>query len=219
MRCARNCARSRQARRTGISPTTSAPTWAACAQSINAAYRPLGRAGGHGPARRVRGAAFADGRAGARRFDAPHGTAAGTVLKTSCMRSTRPACRKSSWRSPTGSTTSSAISAAWAKSPAVRALEDKLISIATAMEQFGSMIQPHDRAMSEQFAAVDTPARRDQPGDRRQRPHRRHRRSGPDAAAGRPPFNALGEQIELMGQASVSQPRRPPTTWRTGWKR
>ncbi|MBX4973087.1 peptidoglycan-binding protein [Rhizobium lentis] len=42
------------------------------------------------------------------------------------------------------------------ESPAVRALEDKLIAIATAMEQFGNMIQPHDRAMSEQFAAMDT---------------------------------------------------------------
>ncbi|MBB4194804.1 localization factor PodJL [Rhizobium aethiopicum] len=42
------------------------------------------------------------------------------------------------------------------ESPAVRALEDKLIAIATAMEQFGNMIQPHDRVMSEQFAAMDT---------------------------------------------------------------
>ncbi|NZD49134.1 peptidoglycan-binding protein [Rhizobium leguminosarum] len=41
------------------------------------------------------------------------------------------------------------------ESPAVRALEDKLISIATAMEHFGNMIQPHDRVMSEQFAAMD----------------------------------------------------------------
>ncbi|EJC82455.1 putative peptidoglycan binding protein,Sel1 repeat protein [Rhizobium leguminosarum bv. trifolii WSM2297] len=41
------------------------------------------------------------------------------------------------------------------ESPAVRALEDKLIAIATAMEQFGNMIQPHDRVMSEQFAAMD----------------------------------------------------------------
>ncbi|MDF0695387.1 peptidoglycan-binding protein [Rhizobium sp. MC63] len=41
------------------------------------------------------------------------------------------------------------------QSPAVRALEDKLIAIATAMEQFGNMIQPHDRIMAEQFAAMD----------------------------------------------------------------
>ncbi|WET74165.1 peptidoglycan-binding protein [Rhizobium croatiense] len=41
------------------------------------------------------------------------------------------------------------------ESPAVRALEDKLIAIATAMEQFGNMIQPHDRVMAEQFAAMD----------------------------------------------------------------
>ncbi|MBX4929790.1 peptidoglycan-binding protein [Rhizobium binae] len=41
------------------------------------------------------------------------------------------------------------------ESPAVRALEDKLIAIATAMEQFGNMIQPHDRIMAEQFAAMD----------------------------------------------------------------
>ncbi|WFS01210.1 peptidoglycan-binding protein [Rhizobium tumorigenes] len=41
-------------------------------------------------------------------------------------------------------------------SPAVHALEEKLISIATAMEQFGNLMQPRDRAMTEQFTAIDT---------------------------------------------------------------
>ncbi|MEZ2131117.1 MULTISPECIES: peptidoglycan-binding protein [unclassified Sinorhizobium] len=40
--------------------------------------------------------------------------------------------------------------------PAVRILEQKLIAMATAMEQLGSLMQPHERAMTEQFAAVDT---------------------------------------------------------------
>lgn len=40
--------------------------------------------------------------------------------------------------------------------PAVRILEEKLIAMATAMEQLGSLMQPHERAMTEQFAAVDT---------------------------------------------------------------
>lgn len=39
--------------------------------------------------------------------------------------------------------------------PAVRILEEKLIAMATAMEQLGSLMQPHERAMTEQFAAVD----------------------------------------------------------------
>lgn len=41
-------------------------------------------------------------------------------------------------------------------SPAVQALEHKLLSIATAMESLGNMMQPHDRAMTEQFSALDT---------------------------------------------------------------
>jgi localization factor PodJL len=41
-------------------------------------------------------------------------------------------------------------------SPAVHALEEKLISIATAMEQLGSLMQPRDRAMAEQFTAIDS---------------------------------------------------------------
>jgi localization factor PodJL len=41
-------------------------------------------------------------------------------------------------------------------SPAVHALEQKLISIATAMEQFGSMMQPQGRAIADQFSAIDT---------------------------------------------------------------
>lgn len=41
-------------------------------------------------------------------------------------------------------------------SPAVHALEAKLISIATAMEQLGSLMQPRDRAMAEQFTAIDS---------------------------------------------------------------
>lgn len=84
------------------------------------------------------------------------------------------------------------------ESPAVRALEDKLISIATAMEQFGSMIQPHDRAMSEQFAAVDS---------RLDEISRAIAATGRTAASGDPAMmhrledrlSALAEQIDLMG--------------------
>lgn len=90
------------------------------------------------------------------------------------------------------------------ESPAVRALEDKLISIATAMEQFGSMIQPHDRAMSEQFAAVDS---------RLDEISRAIAATG-RAATGSDPalmhrlegrLNGLAEQIELMGHSVASR--------------
>ncbi len=90
------------------------------------------------------------------------------------------------------------------ESPAVRALEDKLISIATAMEQFGSMIQPHDRAMSEQFAAMD--ARLDEIS-------RAIAASGRSAASGDPALmhrlegrlNALAEQIDTVGRRAESR--------------
>ncbi|EPE99630.1 SEL1-like repeat protein [Rhizobium grahamii] len=93
-------------------------------------------------------------------------------------------------------------------SPAVRVLEDKLISIATAMEQFGSMIQPHDRAMAEQFAAMDSrldeisraiaaTSRAAASGD----PAMMHRLEGR--------LNALGEQIDMMGRSVAS--RAAPT--------
>jgi localization factor PodJL len=90
------------------------------------------------------------------------------------------------------------------ESPAVRALEDKLISIATAMEQFGSMIQPHDRAMSEQFAAVDS---------RLDEISRAIAATGRAAASGDPSLmhrlegrlNGLAEQIELMGHSVASR--------------
>ncbi|OCJ17594.1 hemagglutinin [Rhizobium sp. AC44/96] len=94
------------------------------------------------------------------------------------------------------------------ESPAVRALEDKLISIATVMEQFGSMIQPHDRVMSEQFAAVDT---------RLDEISRAIAASGRAANTGDPALihrlegrlNGLADQIELMGQSVAS--RAAPT--------
>ncbi|MDQ0560548.1 localization factor PodJL [Rhizobium mesoamericanum] len=90
------------------------------------------------------------------------------------------------------------------ESPAVRALEDKLLSIATAMEQFGTMIQPHDRAMAEQFAAVDSrldeisraiaaTGRATISGD----PAMMHRLEGR--------LNALAEQIDLMGHSVASR--------------
>lgn len=90
------------------------------------------------------------------------------------------------------------------ESPAVRALEDKLISIATAMEQFGSMIQPHDRAMSEQFAAMDT---------RLDEISRAIAATGRAAATGDPAMmhrlegrlSALAEQIDLMGSSVASR--------------
>ncbi len=91
------------------------------------------------------------------------------------------------------------------ESPAVRALEDKLITIASAVEQFGNMIQPHDRIMSEQFAAMDT--RLDEIS--------RAIAAGGRVAAGTDTalmqrlenrLSALGEQIELMGRAAMSRP-------------
>lgn len=94
------------------------------------------------------------------------------------------------------------------ESPAVRALEDKLISIATAMEQFGSMIQPHDRAMSEQFAAVDS--RLDEIS-RAIAATGRATASGDTALMHRLEgrLNGLAEQIELMGHSVAN--RAAPT--------
>ncbi|MBB3408334.1 localization factor PodJL [Rhizobium sp. BK316] len=91
------------------------------------------------------------------------------------------------------------------ESPAVRALEDKLITIASAVEQFGNMIQPHDRIMSEQFAAMDT---------RLDEISRAIAASGRVSAGTDPALmqrlenrlSALGEQIELMGRAAMSRP-------------
>jgi localization factor PodJL len=91
------------------------------------------------------------------------------------------------------------------ESPAVRALEEKLISIATAMEQFGNMIQPHDRAMSDQFAAVDT---------RLDEISRAIAASGRAAQSGDPALmhrlesrlNALADQIDLMGTNAANRP-------------
>ncbi|ABC89373.1 putative hemagglutinin protein [Rhizobium etli CFN 42] len=90
------------------------------------------------------------------------------------------------------------------ESPAVRALEDKLIAIATAMEQFGNMIQPHDRVMSEQFAAMDT---------RLDEISRAIAASG-RAAAGNDPslmqrlesrLSALADQIDVMSHDAASR--------------
>ncbi|MBX4910278.1 MULTISPECIES: peptidoglycan-binding protein [Rhizobium] len=90
------------------------------------------------------------------------------------------------------------------ESPAVRALEDKLIAIATAMEQFGNMIQPHDRVMSEQFAAMDT---------RLDEISRAIAASG-RAAAGNDPtlmqrlesrLSSLADQIDLMSHDAASR--------------
>ncbi|MBX4932641.1 peptidoglycan-binding protein [Rhizobium bangladeshense] len=90
------------------------------------------------------------------------------------------------------------------ESPAVRALEDKLIAIATAMEQFGNMIQPHDRVMSEQFAAMDM---------RLDEISRAIAASG-RAAAGNDPtllqrlesrLSSLADQIDLMSHDAASR--------------
>ncbi|QFY58995.1 hemagglutinin [Rhizobium grahamii] len=94
------------------------------------------------------------------------------------------------------------------ESPAVRALEDKLISIATAMEQFANMIQPYDRSMSDQFAAVDS---------RLDEISRAIAASSRTAASGDPAMmhrlegrlNGLAEQIEIMGHSVAS--RSAPT--------
>ncbi|MBB3592589.1 localization factor PodJL [Rhizobium sp. BK529] len=91
------------------------------------------------------------------------------------------------------------------ESPAVQALEDKLITIASAVEQFGNLIQPHDRIMSEQFAAMDT---------RLDEISRAIAASGRGATGTDPALmqrlenrlSALGEQIELMGRAAMNRP-------------
>ncbi|MBX5159392.1 hemagglutinin [Rhizobium sp. NZLR8] len=90
------------------------------------------------------------------------------------------------------------------ESPAVRALEDKLIAIATAMEQFGNMIQPHDRVMSEQFAAMDT---------RLDEISRAIAASGRAAATNDPALmqrlegrlSALADQIDLMSHDAANR--------------
>ncbi|RFB98361.1 hemagglutinin [Rhizobium leguminosarum bv. trifolii] len=90
------------------------------------------------------------------------------------------------------------------ESPAVRALEDKLIAIATAMEQFGNMIQPHDRVMSEQFAAMDM---------RLDEISRAIAASGRAAAANDPALmqrlegrlSALADQIDLMNHDAANR--------------
>ncbi|MBY5368809.1 hemagglutinin [Rhizobium leguminosarum] len=90
------------------------------------------------------------------------------------------------------------------ESPAVRALEDKLISIATAMEHFGNMIQPHDRVMSEQFAAMDM---------RLDEISRAIAASGRTATTNDPGLmqrlenrlEALADQIELMSHDAASR--------------
>ncbi|OWV92008.1 hemagglutinin [Rhizobium sp. R635] len=90
------------------------------------------------------------------------------------------------------------------ESPAVRALEDKLIAIATAMEQFGNMIQPHDRIMSEQFAAMDM---------RLDEISRAIAASGRTAAANDPALmqrlesrlSALADQIDVMSHDAASR--------------
>ncbi|MGO4137931.1 peptidoglycan-binding protein [Rhizobium brockwellii] len=90
------------------------------------------------------------------------------------------------------------------ESPAVRALEDKLISIATAMEHFGNMIQPHDRVMSEQFAAMDM---------RLDEISRAIAASGRTATANDPGLmqrlenrlSALGDQIDLMSHDAANR--------------
>ncbi|KAA0699440.1 hemagglutinin [Neorhizobium sp. P12A] len=90
-------------------------------------------------------------------------------------------------------------------SPAVHALEQKLISIATAMEQLGNMMQPQGVALSEQFSAIDM---------------RLDEISRAIAATGRTAANAadpmliqrlegrlanLGDQIDLMGRQTAQQ--------------
>ncbi|TCL75545.1 peptidoglycan-binding protein [Rhizobium sp. BK251] len=87
------------------------------------------------------------------------------------------------------------------ESPAVRVLEDKLISIASAMEQFGNLMQPHGRAMSEQFSAIDM---------RLDEISRAIAAAGRSAASGDTSLHgrlerrldALAGQIEMIGQES-----------------
>lgn len=93
------------------------------------------------------------------------------------------------------------------ESPAVRALEDKLITIASAMEQFGNMIQPHDRVMAEQFAAMDT---------RLDEISRAIVASGRTASSANDPalmqrlesrLSALADQIDLMSHDATNRAR------------
>jgi localization factor PodJL len=89
-----------------------------------------------------------------------------------------------------------------AESPVVQALEGKLITIATAMEQFGELILPHDRNMVEQFSSLDT---------RLDEISRAIVATGRSAASAADPMLAqrletrlsgLAEQIDLMGRAA-----------------
>ena len=91
------------------------------------------------------------------------------------------------------------------QTPAVLALEEKLISIAGAMEHFGSLMQPHDRAMSEQFSAID---------HRLDEISRAIVASGRTASAAAEPalvqrldgrIAALAEQIDLIGAQASRQ--------------
>ena len=91
-------------------------------------------------------------------------------------------------------------------SPAVHALEQKLISIATAMEQLGNLMQPQGQALTEQFSTIDT---------RLDEISRAIAATGrTTAAAGDPAIvqrletriTALGEQMELVRRQTVQQP-------------
>ena len=52
-------------------------------------------------------------------------------------------------------------------SPAIRALEDKLITMAGFVEQLGRRIQPNENVLTEHFSGVDERLGRNQPRDRR----------------------------------------------------
>ncbi|MCK8780229.1 peptidoglycan-binding protein [Rhizobium sp. NTR19] len=92
-------------------------------------------------------------------------------------------------------------------SPVIRALEQKLLAVAGAMEQLGTRMQPNDAAYGEQFAALD---------QRLDEISRAIAASSHAASAARldqaflqrveSRIGALAEQIDMIGQTAYQQP-------------
>ncbi|CAN7194058.1 peptidoglycan-binding protein [Rhizobium sp. LjRoot30] len=89
--------------------------------------------------------------------------------------------------------------------PAIRVLEDKMISIASALETLGDRMQPNDRAIAEQFAGLDL--RLDEISRAIVAGNRSANAFDPSLVQrleGR--LNALAEQIDDIGRAAINRP-------------
>lgn len=90
-------------------------------------------------------------------------------------------------------------------SPAIQALEDKLITIASAMEQLGTRMQPNDHAIAEQFAGLDL--RLDEISRAIVAGSRGSTSADPSMLARlENRISGLAEQIDLMGHAAMNRP-------------